>query len=49
MAEMHDFNTFIRQATQGRGTYTFEFVRYEDAPAHIAQKVIERAKQEAEE
>lgn len=49
MAEMHDFNTFIRQATQGRGTYTFEFVRYEDAPANVAQKVIERAKLEAEE
>ncbi len=48
MAEMHDFNTFIRQATQGRGTYTFEFVRYEDAPANIAQKVIEQAKQDAE-
>ncbi len=48
MAEMHDFNTFIRQATQGRGTYTFEFVRYEDAPSNVAQKVIEQAKLESE-
>ena len=49
MAEMHDFNTFIRQATQGRGTYTFEFVRYEDAPSNVAQKVIENAKQDSDE
>lgn len=44
MAEMGDFNTFIRQATQGRGYYTFDFVRYEDAPANVAEKVIEDAK-----
>lgn len=44
MAEMHDFATYIRQATQGRGSFTFEFVRYEDAPMHIAQKIIESAK-----
>ncbi|MGN1131404.1 MAG: elongation factor G [Ruminococcus sp.] len=43
MAEMGDFNTFIRQATQGRGFYTFDFVRYEDAPANVAEKVIEDA------
>ncbi|MBR4887840.1 MAG: elongation factor G, partial [Clostridia bacterium] len=48
MAEMHDFSTFVRQATQGRGKFTFEFVRYEDAPAQVAQKVIESAKAEAE-
>ena len=44
MAEMDDFATFIRQCTQGRGTFTFEFARYEDAPAQVAQKVIEEAK-----
>ena len=49
MAEMHDFSVFLRQSTQGRGTYTFEFVRYEDAPANIAQKVIEQRKAEASE
>ncbi len=46
MAEMHDFATYIRQVTQGRGSFSFEFVRYEDAPAHIAQKIIEDAKTE---
>lgn len=44
MAEMHDFSTYIRQVTQGRGSFTFDFVRYEDAPANIAQKIIENAK-----
>lgn len=43
MAEMGDFNTFIRQVTQGRGSYTFDFARYEDAPANVAQKVIDEA------
>lgn len=46
MAEMHDFATYIRQVTQGRGSFTFDFVRYEDAPAHIAQKIIQSAKTE---
>ncbi len=49
MAEMHDFSTYIRQVTQGRGRFNFEFLRYEDAPANVAQKVIEKAKQEQEE
>lgn len=44
VAEMSDFSTFIKQITQGRGSYEFSFVRYEDAPANIAQKVIEQAK-----
>ena len=48
MAEMADFATFIRQITQGRGSYEFAFVRYEDCPANVAQKVIEAAKAEAE-
>ena len=39
-AEMSDFSTFIRQATQGRGYFTFKFERYEEAPQNIAQKVI---------
>ena len=46
VAEMSDFSTFIRQITQGRGSYEFEFVRYEDVPANIAQKIIEKAKAE---
>ena len=46
MAEMADFSTFIRQITQGRGSFEFTFARYEDCPANVAQKVIEAAKAE---
>ena len=48
MAEMHDFCTFVRQVTQGRGHFTFEFSRYEEAPANVSQKVIEESKNIAE-
>lgn len=48
MAEMGDFSTFIRQITQGRGSFELNFARYEDVPANIAQKIIEKAKAEAE-
>jgi len=48
MAEMGDFATFMRQCAQGRGTFTFEFTRYEDCPSQIAQKVIEEAKERGE-
>ena len=46
MAEMHDFSVFLRQCTQGRGSFTFDFVRYEEAPGNISQKVIEQRKSE---
>ena len=49
MAEMSDFSTVLRQITAGRGHYSLEFTRYEDAPANVAQKVIEDAKKAAEE
>lgn len=44
MAEMGDFNTFIKQVTQGRGSFVLDFARYEDAPANVAEKVIAEAK-----
>ncbi len=44
MAEMQDFTTFLRQLTQGRGWFTFDFVRYETLPQMLEGKVIEQAK-----
>lgn len=44
MAEMGDFSTILRSVTAGRGYFDFEFVRYEEAPAAVAQKVIADAK-----
>ncbi len=44
MAEMQDFTTYLRQLTQGRGRFSFAFVRYETLPQMLEAKVIEQAK-----
>jgi elongation factor G len=44
MAEVLDYAPDLRAITGGRGDYTMEFVRYEEVPGHIAQKVIAEAK-----
>lgn len=44
MAEMSDFAITLRSVTAGRGYFTLEFARYEDAPNNIAEKVIADAK-----
>ncbi len=48
MSEMGDFATILRSVTHGKGYFSIEFARYEDAPANIAQKVIEEAKLNSE-
>ena len=49
MAEMSTYTIDLRSMTQGRGYFTCEFVRYEEAPMNVQQKVIEEAKALAEE
>ena len=49
MAQMADFSTVMRSMTQGRGSFTFRFVRYEDAPPAVQEKAIEAAKAMQEE
>lgn len=44
MSEMHDFATLVRQMTQGSGSFTFTFERYEQLPNQLAAGVIERAR-----
>ena len=44
VSEMMKYATDLRSMTQGRGKYEFEFVRYEEAPMHIAEKVIKDTK-----
>lgn len=44
--EMADYVITLRAATQGRGRFDFDFVRYEEVPANVAQKIIEAAKAE---
>ena len=46
IAEMSDFSTAMRAISQGMATFTTEFARYEEVPAAIMQKVIEKVKSE---
>jgi elongation factor G len=48
MAEVLDYAPDLRAITGGRGEYELEFVRYEEVPGHIAQKVISASQAEAE-
>jgi len=36
----------LRSITGGQGDYTLEFLRYEEVPGHLAQKVVEQAGEE---
>ena len=44
MAEVLDYAPDLRAITGGRGDYTMEFLRHEEVPSHIAQKVVAEAK-----
>ncbi len=48
MAEMLTYAPDLRALTGGQGDYTMDFLRYEEVPAHLAQKVISEAKDEEE-
>ncbi len=48
MAEVLSYNQALTSMTGGRGDYSMHFLRYEEVPAHIAQKLIEAAKKENE-
>lgn len=47
MAEMANYTIALRALSQGRGVFDYEFTRYEEAPANVAQKIIEDAKKNA--
>ena len=49
MSEMMRYSTELRSFTQGRGTYTQVFDRYEYAPQPIAEKVIANSAKDHEE
>lgn len=46
MAEMAKFSTDLRSMTQGRGSFSFAFRAYEQAPEHVAKKIIEESAKE---
>ena len=47
MAEFLHYATDLRSMTGGRGTFSFEFVRYDPVPDHVARKVMVASKEEA--
>jgi elongation factor G len=49
MAEMLTYSQALTSMTGGRGAYAMHFLRYDEVPGHIAQKVIDEAKKEEEE
>ena len=49
MAEMTTYTIDLRSMTQGAGTFTCKFVRYQEAPANVQEKVIAEAKAAEEE
>ena len=49
LSEMFKYATDLRSMTQARGSFSSEFIRYEDVPALEAKKIIDSAKKEEEE
>jgi elongation factor G len=42
MSELLAYAPDLRSITGGQGDYTLEFLRYEEVPAHLAQKIVEQ-------
>ena len=49
MGEMSSYAIDLRSMTQGRGSYSLKFVRYEEVPQMNQAKIIEDAKKDEEE
>jgi elongation factor G len=48
MAELLTYSQSLTSLTGGRGDYAMHFLRYEEVPAHVAQRVIDEVKKERE-
>jgi elongation factor G len=46
LAEVQHYAADLRSMTQGRGSYSMQFSHYEEAPAHIVQRIIDEAEKE---
>ncbi|KRE99980.1 elongation factor G [Frateuria sp. Soil773] len=42
LAEMFGYINFLRSATRGRGTFSMEFDHYEEVPANLVEKLMEK-------
>jgi len=43
LSEMFGYSTSLRSMSQGRATYSMEFLKYAEAPANVAEAVIKKA------
>ena len=43
LSEMFGYATELRSRTQGRGSFTMHFGRYEEVPASIAEEIVSKA------
>lgn len=48
-AEMYRYSSALRSMTQGRGSFTQKFLRYEQVPKEIQDRIVEACKREKEE
>jgi elongation factor G len=48
MSELLTYAQSLTSMTGGRGDYSMHFLRYEEVPPHVAQKIIEETKKERE-
>ncbi len=42
LSEMFGYATELRSRTQGRGSFTMHFGRYEEVPASVAEEIVSR-------
>jgi elongation factor G len=43
LSEMFGYATELRSRTQGRGSFTMHFGRYEEVPTSIAEEIVSKA------
>jgi elongation factor G len=49
MAEILTYSQSLTSLTGGRGDYSMTFLRYEEVPTHVAQRIVEQARRDREE
>ena len=42
LSEMFGYATELRSRTQGRGSFTMHFARYEEVPKNISEEIVAR-------
>jgi elongation factor G len=49
MSDVLTYSQSLTSLTGGRGDYTLSFLRYEEVPTHIAQRIVDETKRERDE